>query len=57
MAIYEITKDQIRMVSETSLSTAGVRERGRSTALIAGTDTNSFAGYFDYRGGIWRLDG
>jgi hypothetical protein len=27
MAIYEITKDQIRLVSETRFSTAGVRER------------------------------
>lgn len=34
MAIYEITKNQIRIVSETSFSKAGVRERGDLQRLL-----------------------
>lgn len=34
MAIYEITKDQIRTVAETSFSKAGVRERGDLQRLL-----------------------
>jgi RecB family endonuclease NucS len=34
MAIYEITKDQIRMVSETRFSAAGVRERADLQRLL-----------------------
>jgi hypothetical protein len=34
VAIYEITKDQMRLVTETSLSTAGVRERGDLQRLL-----------------------
>ena len=34
MAIYEITKDQIRTVSETSFGKAGVRERGDLQRLL-----------------------
>ncbi len=34
MAIYEITKDQMRLVRETSFSTAGVRERGDLQRLL-----------------------
>jgi hypothetical protein len=34
MAIYEITKDQIRAVTETSFGKAGVRERGDLQRLL-----------------------
>jgi hypothetical protein len=34
MAIYEITKDQIRRVSETSFGKAGVRERADLQRLL-----------------------
>ena len=34
MAIYEITKDQIRTVAETSFGKAGVRERGDLQRLL-----------------------
>jgi hypothetical protein len=63
MAIYEITKDQIRAVSETSFGKAGVRERGdlqrllRQQVQIVSPDTLVIAEEFgDWEDSRRRID-